>query len=350
MTTNELSKRTRRDGGRGEVLRIQGGLTIADQLGAFLVRLGIGRMNYRVSPGLYALGQPEADSPVLVTANYKVSFDRLRSACAGRNAWILVLDTGGINVWCAAGKGTFGTEELVSRLQSSGLAEVISHRNLVLPQLSAPGVSAPAVKQASGFKVIYGPVRSRDLPRFLDSGMTASSGMRLKKFPLVERLALIPMEFIPALKWLAVILLFFLVLSGLGFNGNFTESAATHGVLAAVMLAGGMVAGTVFTPLLLPWLPGRAFSLKGGISGIITGAAILLAITTGKNNLQAYMESLGLLLLAAAFASYLGLNFTGSSTYTSLSGVKKEMKRAVPVLISGSVIGLLLWLYAGFIY
>ena len=76
------------------------------------VRWGIGRMNYRVDPGLYSLGNPDALSPVLVSANYKMSFDRLRESLPGRNAWILVLDTDGVNVWCAAGKGTFGTEEL----------------------------------------------------------------------------------------------------------------------------------------------------------------------------------------------------------------------------------------------
>ena len=80
-------------------------------------------MNYKVDPGLYALGEPNADSPVLVSANYKLSFDALRSALPGRNFWILVIDTDGINVWCAAGKGTFSTEELVSRIESSGLAQ-----------------------------------------------------------------------------------------------------------------------------------------------------------------------------------------------------------------------------------
>ena len=66
-------------------------------------------MNYKVDPGLYAIGNPNERSPVLVTANYKMSFDNLREALPGRDAWILVLDTRGINVWCAAGKGTFGT-------------------------------------------------------------------------------------------------------------------------------------------------------------------------------------------------------------------------------------------------
>ena len=52
-------------------------------------------MKYTVDPGLYALGSPAADAPVCVTANYKMSFDHLRRALAGRDAWILVLDTKG---------------------------------------------------------------------------------------------------------------------------------------------------------------------------------------------------------------------------------------------------------------
>ena len=85
------------------------------------------------------MGSPSPDSPVLVSANYKLSFDVLRRSLAGIDAWILVLDTKGINVWCAAGKGTFGTEELLRRIAAVRLGEVVSHRRLVLPQLGAPG-------------------------------------------------------------------------------------------------------------------------------------------------------------------------------------------------------------------
>ena len=107
-------------------------------------------MTYTIDPGLYALGRPDEHSPVLVTANYKMSFDRLREALPGMNAWILVLDTKGINVWCASGKGTFGTEELVGRLESNGLSRVVAHRELILPQLSGPGIAAHLVKKLSG--------------------------------------------------------------------------------------------------------------------------------------------------------------------------------------------------------
>jgi acetyl-CoA decarbonylase/synthase complex subunit gamma len=136
-------------------------------------------MNYTIEPGLYALGNPGDESPVLVTANDKMSFDRLREALPGRNAWILVLDTDGINVWCAAGKGIFGTEALLRRITLSGLTQIVTHRELILPQLGGPGVAAHRVKKLSGFRVHYGPIKAVDLPSYLDSGLNATPEMRL---------------------------------------------------------------------------------------------------------------------------------------------------------------------------
>jgi CO dehydrogenase/acetyl-CoA synthase gamma subunit (corrinoid Fe-S protein) len=161
-----------------------------DHWGTIKARLGVSRMSYSIAPGLYALGSTDDNSPVLVTANYKMSFDRLREALPNRNVWILVLDTNGINVWCAAGKGTFGTEELVSRIESSGLKSIVSHRKLILPQLSAPGVAAHLVAKLSGFKVQYGPIRAEDLPAYLDAGSKATAQMRIMTFPLKERAVL----------------------------------------------------------------------------------------------------------------------------------------------------------------
>ena len=126
----------------GSVPQVSSELHWRDHWGAIKARWGVGRMDYAIDPGLYALGNPDRESPVLVSANYKMSFDELRSSLPGRDLWILVLDTKGINVWCAAGKGTFGTEELVRRIESSGLKEIVSHRSIILPQLGAPGVAA----------------------------------------------------------------------------------------------------------------------------------------------------------------------------------------------------------------
>ena len=330
----------------GQVPQVSSFWTKADYLGTFKARWGIGRMHYTVDPGLYALGQPDEESPVLVTANYKMSFDRLRKAMPGRNAWILVLDTKGINVWCAAGKGTFGAEELVARIGSSGLERIVSHREVILPQLSAPGVAAHQVRKLSGFKAVFGPIRAEDLPAFMVRGMKATAEMRVKTFTARERVVLIPVELVEALKAALVVIPILLILSGLLGPAGFWPNVVNEGLFAAQALLTAILAGAVLTPLLLPWLPGRAFSLKS-LGPALFCTLLLLYLRSGdgvKTVSLLQMISWGFIILSAS--AYLGMNFTGASTYTSLSGVKKEMRWSLPFQIGGGVVGLVFWVFS----
>ncbi len=341
--------RGKQDTPMGPAPRVDSRLSWADRLGALRVRCGVGRHGYTVVPGLYALGAPGPDSPALVSANYKLSFDHLRAACAGLDAWVLVLDTKGINVWCAAGKGTLGTAELAGRIKSSRLAEVVSHRELILPQLAAPGVAAHELKRLTGFKVIYGPARAMDLPAFLAAGKRAEPAMRRVSFPLKARAVLIPVELVGALRvylWLVPALLAVAGLAGLLNGLGFWAGVGGAGLkaLAAMLLA--LAGGAVLSPLLLPWLPGRAFALKGLWPGL-AGALLLWAVWPPPA-WPPGAELIAWLLAVPALSSFMAMNFTGASTYTSLSGVKKEMRRAVPLQIAAAGAGLLLWLYAVF--
>jgi acetyl-CoA decarbonylase/synthase complex subunit gamma len=307
-------------------------------------------MSYRVLPGLYALNSPGASSPVLVTASYKMSFDRLRSALPGRDAWILVLDTQGVNVWCAAGKGTFGTSELINRLNQSGLVDLVSpsNRQVIVPQLGAPGVAAHKIKKATGFKAVFGPIRAEDLPAFLDSGGTATAQMRRKRFPMSERAALIPIELVAALKVAIPGAAILALVAGLASSSGFWIGVGATGGVAAIALLAAVIAGSIATPLLLPWLPGRAFSVKGMMAGLLAAAVVtpgLLWQGSGDGLTQA-LETTAWLLLIPALSSFQGMCFTGASTYTSLSGVRKEMRWAVPLQIGAAVIGLGLWVGA----
>jgi acetyl-CoA decarbonylase/synthase complex subunit gamma len=56
------------------------------------------------------------------------------------------------------------------------------------------------------------------------------------------------------------------------------------------------------------------------------------------------LETLAWFFMSPAIAAYLAMNFTGASTYTSLSGVRKEMKWAVPLEIAAAGVGLCVWL------
>jgi acetyl-CoA decarbonylase/synthase complex subunit gamma len=333
----------------GDVPKISSDLNWPDHWGSIKARWGVGRMNYTVDPGLYAFGEPNERSPVLVTANYKMSFDRLREALFKRHAWILVLDTNGINVWCAAGKGTFGTDELVRRIEFSQLNRVVSHTELILPQLAGPGVAAHKVKKRTGFNVLYGPIQAADLPAFLDAGMKATPNMRRKTFTMYERVVLIPVELVSVLKWALLILPAFFLLGGMGAPSGFWQGALNDGLFAVLNLLGAVLAGAVLTPILLPWLPGRAFSQKGLIMGMITTLFIALFGAYYLNIRKGYMNLLAWFFLAPALSAYLAMNFTGASTYTSLSGVRKEMRWAVPLEIVGGAAGLILWIGSRFV-
>lgn len=314
----------------GDVPRVPAALGFRDRLGGIKVRWGLRRMKYMVEPGLYAVGRPADTSPVLVSANYKLSFDSLRRVLTGRDAWILVIDTKGINVWCAAGKGTFGTEEIIRRIESVGLDKVVSHRKIILPELGAPGVAAHEVQKRTRFRVVYGPVRAADLPAFLDAGMSATPEMRRVEFGIRERAKLVPEEIVPAMPILFVLAAIQAVLS-LVASGRVSP-------LDIAGLIGAVLAGSVLVPLLLPWIPVRAFALKGWIMGVVWALAFQAFAIGVLGQPFLWSRLLMSLLLWPAVSAYVAMNFTGSSTYTSLSGVVKEMSRAVPLmLVSGSL-------------
>ncbi|KQC05918.1 MAG: acetyl-CoA synthase subunit gamma [Smithella sp. SDB] len=330
----------------GRLPRISSELVWQDHWGSIRARWGVGRTDYKIDPGLYALGNPDNNSSVFVSANYKMSFDHLRSALKGRSGWILVLDTKGINVWCAAGKGTFGTKELLRRIESSDLKKIISHNRLILPQLGAPGVAAHKIKQISGFNVHYGPIRAKDLPDYLDAGFKATEQMRIKTFPLQERAVLIPIELVEAMKAYLLLAIIFLIVSGISGPAGFWTNTATFGLFAAMALFCAIIGGAVLNPLLLPFLPGRAFSIKGFSIGIVIAMVLLYLRNMNMSGWPERIESMAWLLIISSISGYLAMNFTGCSTYTSLSGVKREIRWALPLEIACGAVGLVLWISA----
>lgn len=323
-----------------EAISLRGEWTISEHLGRIRTMLGIKRNSYARKPGLYSLGQPTEDSPVLVTANYKLTVDLLRRSVASRDLWILVLDTKGVNVWCAAGKGTFGTDELVHRLGETELKEKVSHRKLILPQLGAPGINPKIVKEKSGFSVLYGPVEAKDLPEYLDNGLKTTEPMRRKTFAPAERFYVGMTHLAQGLGWTLLIALLFIA-------GDFLLRDNPMAALNLILPMTSLLFGSVFSALLLPWLPCRAFSLKG--LWISIPMALLFWALLPQTGVLHLMMNMGKILILICFTVFQCLNLTGSSTYTSLSGVKKEMLYAIPSCISVALAGVVLYIIGGVI-
>jgi len=103
---------------------------------------------------------------------------------------------------------------------------------------------------------------------------------------------------------------------------------------------GAVVAGTVLVPVLLPWIPVRPFALKGWVLGLIWAAAVLALRGVPLAGPAGLLTAASYILIYPALTAFLAMGFTGSSTFTSLSGVVKEMQYALPSMIASGALGI----------
>ncbi|HJX71672.1 MAG TPA: mercury methylation corrinoid protein HgcA, partial [Bacteroidales bacterium] len=195
-----------------------------------------------------------------------------------------------------------------------------------------------------GFNVVFGPVRAADIRAFIANGYKATPGMRKVTFNFTDRIKLIPVDFVYAgSKLLAAFVLIFL-LSGLNREGISISQAIDRGLSAMLYISLAYVTGIFVTPVLLPYIPVRMFAFKGFITGLALSVILCIFNMPGRN----IIEVISWFLLISAVSSFMAMNFTGSSTFTSLSGVKREMRIFVPVQISSAAIGLVLFVISNF--
>jgi len=205
-------------------------------------------------------------------------------------------------------------------------------------------VAAHRVKKLSGFTVHYGPVKASDIPAYLDAEYKATLEMRRKSFTLIERIVLIPVELVHALKPAIMIIAALFLLGGLGGPGGYWANAMNYGLFAALAFTSALAGGIILNPVLLPYVPGRAFTTKGIIIGLAVAVTVLYLRGYDLHTWPGLIETVSWLLLIPAFTAYLAMNFTGCSTYTSLSGVRKEMRWALPLEIGMASCGFLGWI------
>lgn len=243
--------------------------------------------------GLYRVGNPDRLSPVLVTGNYELTVRRLVRALDGAiDCWLIVANSRGINVWCAAGGGHFGAGGIIAGLRTSGVMDVVDHHALILPQLCANGVDGWRIRQETGWGVHWGPVRAEDIPDYLAAGRKKDAAMRQVRFPLKARL-----EMTTTMLTLYGLLL---LIPALIFWRSYT--------LQLLMLAALMA---YFYGAFLPWIPGRDGVAKGAFLAGLTVAGLWLW-TFSRGDVSAavlFGRSLGLGFLAF----FIGAEFQGMS-------------------------------------
>lgn len=215
----------------------------------------------RVRPGLYAVGHPTPDSPVLVTGNFDLTVRHLVRAIDGQlDVWVLVADSAGINVWCAAGGGYFTAGKVIAAVKSSRLSEVVRHHTLILPQLCANGVDGWRVRKETGWGVHWGPIRAEDIPAYLIAGRKKTDAMRWARFPLKARLEMVTV----ALGFYGLLLLLPILIF---LRGLFLP------------IFGSLIALSYFYAVVHPWLPGRDGLFKSIPLAIIALAGLFVYST-----------------------------------------------------------------------
>lgn len=241
--------------------------------------------------GLRRIGKPGRSSPVLVTGNFSLTVRRLTRALWGIDAWLLVADSKGVNVWCAAGGNELTAASVASVVKTTGIELDVDHRILILPPLGAPGIRAKDLRDKTGWKVTWGPVRVRELPRFLLGDQTRSEEMKHVSYTAKERLdtalgSLFPFYFIGGVGFLLLgrglfidylvigagaFLVFFLACPWIpGKNGPrkvlFLE-AILGGVLFAGELAGSGNTGTLRADLIIAMVMIAVYGIElGGLA------------------------------------------------------------------------------------
>jgi ubiquinone/menaquinone biosynthesis C-methylase UbiE len=215
----------------------------------------------KVATGLYRVGSPDGRSPVLVTGNYELTVRRVVRELDGQvNCWLVVADSRGINVWCAAGGGHFTADDVISAIKTSGVQDAVDHHALILPQLCANGVDGWRIRRETKWGVHWGPAHARDLPAYLAAGRVKTDAMRWVTFPLRDRLEMTIISTI-----------FFGVLLAIPFAIFWPQLL---GLTLGAMALQGFVFG-----LFLPWIPGRDGLMKGVF---LAAATVLWVIVWGQ--------------------------------------------------------------------
>jgi NAD-dependent dihydropyrimidine dehydrogenase PreA subunit len=158
--------------------------------------------------GIIRIGSPDRQSPVLLTGNYDLTVRRVLRALRGQACYLLVANSRGVNVWCSSCGGLFTHHDVVSALKTSGIADLVDDREVILPQLAAAGVEANEVEERSGWRVRWGPVDARDLPAFLRSPANTTPTTRQVAFGLASRLEMAVAWAFPVSALTALVLLF----------------------------------------------------------------------------------------------------------------------------------------------
>jgi hypothetical protein len=285
-------------------------LGILDYLKAFISWVFLFMRLFSIKPGYYFTGQKNENSPLLVTCNNYLTVFLLARRIASRSVRLLIVDTNGINVWCASGKGRFSASEIIEKAGRFSLLKKEQKIDMILPKFCLSGVKLTDLRNA-GIKPIIGPMYARDVPEYLDRQKFENRIHDHFVFGLQHR----TFTALPT----AVHFLYY-------FLGVYV---ATFWTLSSAII--WVSAGLAFLyPILFPFLPGKRFAVKGISLSAVASILPLVFFAAGMFTLQ-----LALFWILFIFATliFIGLSYTGNSPVSNYTLVKKETTMFLPVVV-----------------
>ncbi|MFQ6614272.1 MAG: HgcAB-like fusion protein, partial [Fidelibacterota bacterium] len=174
-----------------------------------LVQTALRGFPFPTKTGLVQIGHPDRKSPVFLTCNFQLTVERVKRSLTGLDCYLLVANSRGINVWCAATGGKFTNHDVISVLKTSGIETLVDHKRLILPQLAATGLEPAVIREKTGWRCLWGPVYARDIPAFIHQGYHKTREQSQVLFSGMQRLEMAVMWAFPFSVISSAILIFF---------------------------------------------------------------------------------------------------------------------------------------------
>jgi acetyl-CoA decarbonylase/synthase complex subunit gamma len=120
-----------------------------------------------VQPGVKSFGNPNENSPVLMTTNFALTYYTVASdiESSGLDCYLLVVDTEGLAVDSSVAGRKLTSDKIAETLKESKMEEKVKHRRLIIPGKAAR--LSGEIQELSGWEVLVGPRDSSEIPKFL---------------------------------------------------------------------------------------------------------------------------------------------------------------------------------------
>jgi acetyl-CoA decarbonylase/synthase complex subunit gamma len=158
------------------IAKYGGIVVLSDFKGESLFPLLLERLNIFTDPqrpmtvtqGIYEIGGPDENSPVLITTNFSLTYFIVGGEIEGSRVpcWLLIMDTEGLSVMTAWAAGKFAGDAVATFIKKCGIADKVSHRKIIIPGYAA-AISGEMEEDLPDWEILIGPRDASLIPKFL---------------------------------------------------------------------------------------------------------------------------------------------------------------------------------------